>query len=205
MGLLRFTTSEPSTDRRHKERRHFWAAGEGVATPEQRALKRVFMAGLVLVLGAMMWKWRTVIYGPMWLIRAHAADRGDIYIGRTNGVSNRELTMRARAYLTDVNQLDASGNITPVELRAMGEHIDLSWFKTHHPETVTFNPFMAPKGSFIVSWLYVPGCQKSMRGVAKPGTQWFDKEGRPCGPICNLSVMMAPDFRLTAVKVDPAS
>jgi len=174
-------------------------------TPEQRWLKRLFVGILVIGLGLMMWKWRTVVYGPLWLVRAHAADRGDIYIGRTNGVSNRELTMRARAYLSDVNQLDTSGNITPVELKALGETVDLSWFKAHHPETVTFNPFVAPKGSFIVTWRYFPGCQKSLHGVAKPETMWFDKQGRPCGAVCNLSVMMAPDFRLTGVKVDPAS
>jgi hypothetical protein len=96
--------------------------------------------------------------------------------------------------------LDASGNITPDDLKSEGAHLDLEWFKHHHPISVDFNPFL-PGGSFVVTWRYVPGCQASSSGR---DTTWRDMQGKACTVICNLSVLMTPDMRLTSIKVDPA-
>jgi len=201
MAILRFMTESPADRRRPKDRRHFWTPGEH-QTPYTPWLQGVKSGLLVLFLGTLLWQWRTVVYGPLWLVRAHYADHGDIYLGSTNGVENRDLTLRARNYLAQINQLDGSGNITPEELRAAGIHIDLDWFKDHRPESVTYNPFYE-KGNFVVTWPYVPTCQRAKSSATPTGSRWYDRKGRACPVICNLSVYMAPDFQLNSIKIDP--
>jgi hypothetical protein len=156
----------------------------------------------ILLLGLCVWQWRAFVYGPVWLVRHYAADHGDVYLGRTNGVSNRELTQRARVFLGDINRLDASGNITPDDLKQLGVMVDLDWFKAHRPERVTFNPFVTP-GEFVVSWTYAPGCEQTLSATSRTGSHWQDNRGFLCTPASMLSVFMSPDFRLNTIRIDP--
>ena len=107
--------------------------------------KTVFVAALGLFL-----RWGsfvdgdTLIYGPAWLIRAHYADKSDLYLGKINDVSNLQLVQQARSYMADLNRLDASGNFTaPEPLRTQGVRVSEKWFEAHHPDKVDFNPFDA--------------------------------------------------------------
>ncbi len=158
---------------------------------------------VLFVLGVFAWQWRNIVYGPIWLARTYWADRNDLYVGATNGIPNQSLVQQARNYLTDVDHLDASGNVTaPEVLRPLGVHLDMAWFRHHAPDSVDFNPFISQGGKFVVSWLYYPGCQKTVWKSQRADTDWCNLRGRPCFPVCRLTVLMAPDLRLTPIKVD---
>jgi len=149
-----------------------------------------------------MWQWRFLLHAPGWLVRRQAADRSDLYLGKTNGIPNRSLVDQARNYLSDVDHVDGSGNITtPEALRPLGVHLDMAWFRHHAPDSVDFNPFLSD-GRFVVSWLYYPGCQKTITPSLRTDTDWYNLRGRPCFPLCRVSVRMASDLKLTTIKLD---
>ena len=157
-----------------------------------------------MVFGLLIWQWRYVVYAPVWWARAHWADKSDLYLGKTNGISNQTLVEQARNYLTDIDHVDASGNITaPESLRLEGVHLTMSWFRQHIPDRVDFNPFIAPGGRFVVTWLYMPGCQKTVWKSPRLDTDWYSLRGRPCYPVCRLSVVMNSDLKLTTFALTP--
>jgi len=159
---------------------------------------------LLTVLAGLLWQWRVVVYGPVWLARAHRADKSDFYLGSTNGISNRFLVLQARNYLTDMDHLDGSGNVTaPESLRPLGVHLDMAWFRHHAPDAVDFNPFLQTGGKFVVSWLYMPGCQKVIWKGSRTDTDWYSLRGRPCFPLCRVSIVMNPDLHLSSVSINP--
>jgi len=192
--------AEPFIDRRFQDRRHIQEA-EVVAV--RRAWNRPTAAAVVLIaLSLLIWKWRYVAYGPVWLARAHWADHSEFYQGSLNGISNRGLVEQARNYLTEVDRWDASGNVTAPEwLQPLNVHLDMSWFRQHAPESVDFNPFRSPEGRFTVTWLYYPGCQKAVWKSRRADTDWYSARGRPCFPECSVTVRMAPNLRLTSITV----
>jgi len=205
MSQMQLTIDTPFTDeRRLLDRRQFPSV---VSSNPFSGFSRRFGALLILfvVMNLFVWQWRYVRYAPIWLARAHWADHSDIYIGSTNGIPNTTLVQQARNYLVDIDHMDASGNITaPEELRRLGAHLDTAWFKSHAPDTVDFNPFIAPNGSFVVTWLYVPGGQKSTWKSARTDTDWYNMRGEPSYPVYKLSILMAPDLRLRSMVVSPA-
>jgi hypothetical protein len=159
---------------------------------------------LLIVASVLIWQWRLIAHAPVWLVRRQAADRSDLYLGHTNGIPNRNLVEQARNYLTDVDHVDASGNVTaPEALRPLGVHLDMAWFRHHAPDSVDFNPFLSD-GRFVVSWLYYPGCQKTIKPSLRTDTDWYSLRGRPCFPLCKVSVRMDSDLRLTTIKLDVA-
>lgn|GEM_PF-5829547 len=198
-----FSPHSQVAERRFADRRETLAGDERPPfwTPTK---KRFMLAVIVLLSGLLLWEWKYVVNAPIWLARATHRDRSDIYKGKTNGFSNRELVLQARAYLTQINQLDASGNITsPESMRPLGVTIDVKWFQHHAPDSVDFNPFDASGGSYIISWRYVPGCQKAVWKPAKSTTDWYDLKGQPCYGLCWVSIVMTSDHRLNAVKIRP--
>jgi len=205
MNPFKFTPHEPATlnRRRNIDRRHALPDVENSQRSSGGRRILILAAALFLVGGA--WKWRTIVHGPTYLLRSHWSDRTDLYKGKTNGLSNHDLVLQARNYLTEVNMLDASGNITPEALRSEGDHIDLNWFKRHHPVSVDFNPFTSKGGNFVVTWRYVPGCETSAWKSGRMDMPWYDAQGKRCSVICNLSVVMEPDLRLLGIKIDPVT
>jgi hypothetical protein len=165
----------------------------------------IFLA-LAVAFSACAWKWRYLVYGPVWAARAHWADRSDLYVGKTNDIPNLNLVQQARNYLTQINQVDPSGNITdPASLQ--GVRLDIPWFQKHHPEKVDYNPFLSydnNEGSYVVTWRYNPGCQETVWKSPQPDTDWFDPQGRPCYASSLVSVFMDRDLKLTALKMRPA-
>jgi hypothetical protein len=193
---------QPLSERRVGNRRQ---SEEGQAPHAPRSVSRsIFLAAVLITLSLLGWQWRLVAYAPVWLIRANRADHSDLYTGSTNGISNRTLVEQARNYLSDIDHVDASGNLTvPEALRPLGVHLAMSWFRHHAPDSLEFNPFKGPKGAFTVSWNYVPGCQEALWASAGSDTDWYSLRGRPCYPICRLSIVMAPDLRLTSMALNP--
>jgi hypothetical protein len=148
------------------------------------------------------WQWNFIIHAPVWLWRARASDRSDFYLGSTNAIPNKRLVQQARSYLTDVDSVDASGNLSdPESLRSLGGHLDMAWFRRHAPDVVDYNPFISD-GRYAISWLYYPGCQKAIHSSVRTDTDWYTLRGRPCYPLCRLSVRMTPDLRLSSIKLD---
>jgi len=175
-----------------------------VVYPPGRWSRPVVIAIVLIALSVLVWQWRYVVYAPVWLARAYWADRSDLYTGNTNGISNRTLAQQARNYLTDIDHVDASGNLTaPEALRPLGVHLDMSWFRRHTPDSVEFNPFISSGGTFVVTWLYVPGCQEAVWKSPRTDTDWFSLRGQACYPVCRLSVLMASDLRLTSIALNP--
>jgi len=191
-------------DRRFDDRRQ---SQEEEPARSGRAWKRYAVISIVLILLCVIArKWRYVVYGPAYLARAHWADRSDLYLGKTNAIPNRILVEQARTYLTDIDHVDASGNITaPEALRPLNVHLDMAWFKNHVPDRVDFNPFISPEGRFVVTWLYYPGCQKTVWKSPRVDTDWYNVRGRPCFPVCRVSVLMAPSLRMTDITVNAIS
>jgi len=160
---------------------------------------------LVLCAAVGIWKWRYVVYGPAWVVRSRFADKSDLYEGKRNNLGNLQIVQQARNYLSDLNRIDASGNLTsPEALRTQGIRISEKWFERHHPDSVEFNPF-APttEGNYAVTWRYFPGCQETLRTSLKTRTDWFDRQGQPCSPACLLTVFMDPQLKLRTVKITP--
>ena len=156
MSSFPFLVTEPLLERREGDRRHSGGLRRMLTHP-----MALFI--FLMTLGVLAWQWRYVVYEPLWLVRSHSADRSDFYMGKTNGIANKALVQQARNYLTDVDHLDASGNITsPENLRLQDVHLSIPWFIRHAPDSVDFNPFIKPGGRYVVSWLYVPGCQKTV-------------------------------------------
>ena len=192
-----------SERRQEMDRREFSWAGDRHLSPGLRRRFHILLM-LLVPLAFVAWQWRFVRNAPVWLARAHWADRSDLYLGSTNGIPNASLVQQARNYLADIDHLDASGNITaPEDLRRLGAHLDTAWFKRHAPDTADFNPFITPGGSFVVTWLYVPGGQKSTWKSARTDTNWYNLRGEPSYPVCKLSILMAPDLRLTSMVLSP--
>lgn len=183
-------------------RRQTDAAESGPRHPFKKLALGVFVT-LFLVAG--IWNWRYLVYEPVWLVRAHYADRSDLYLGKINNLSNLQLVQQARNYLSDLNRTDASGNLTsPEPFRAQGIHISTKWFERHPPDSVDFNPFEpSGQGSYSVSWRYFPGCQQTIGNSLKTRSDWFDRKGQPCSPVCLVSVFMDPNLKLTAVRLTP--
>jgi hypothetical protein len=61
----------------------------------------------------------------------------------------------------------------------------------------------ASEGNFSVTWLYVPGCQRTIRDSSKTDTEWYDPQGRPCYGVCQVTVRMDPHLRLASIKLNP--
>jgi hypothetical protein len=196
-----FRVADQTTERRVEDRRHDLDA-ESVHSGWMPHRRAVFLGILLISLGFLVREWRYVVYGPVWLVRAHWADRSDLYMGKTNGISNLILTQQARNYLTDIDRIDAPGNITAPEfLRPVGGHLDMKWFSHHAPDAVDFNPFISPGGLFVVTWLYYPGCEKTLKISSRTDTDWYGRRGRPCFPLCRLTVLMDSNLKLTTMKV----
>jgi hypothetical protein len=194
---------QPVANRRHQDRRHLLDAGV-VSSPENPRRRAILWGLLLTALSFSAWQWRYLAYGPAWLARSRAADHSDLYVGKTNGISNLILTQQARNYLPDIDHLDASGNVSePAFLKPLGVHIDMAWFTKHAPDRVDFNPFIS-SGAFVVTWLYYPGCQKTVKISSRSDTDWYSARGRPCFPACKLTVRMAPNLRLTSININPA-
>lgn len=189
-------------DRRIEERRRTSFLESIRSTHPGKVIAFLAMAG-ILAAGA--WKWRYVVYGPVWMARAAWADHTDLYDGNTNGIPNKDLVWQARNYLSQVKAMDSGGNIVAPEiLREQGVHLSVSWFKRHAPELLDFNPFMpASEGNYVVSWLYVPGCQKAVWKSSRTDADWYDAQGQPCYGVCKVSVYMDPHLKLTVIKLDP--
>ena len=181
-------------------------------TARQRDRRRLPGSGkwLVIVLAIAIlsslftWKWRYVLYAPQWAVRALWADHTDLYLGKTNGIPNLQIVQQARNYLTQMDQVDPSGNFTmPETLRPLDIRLKAAWFQRHHPDNLDYNPFLSQThGNFIVSWLYVPGCERMVWKPSKSDTDWYDVQGQPCYAVCAVSVLMAPNLRLTTIKLD---
>jgi len=159
---------------------------------------------IALLSSVMTWKWRYVVYAPPWAVRALWADRSDLYLGKTNGIPNLQLVQQARNYLAQMDQADPSGNFTmPETLRPLDIRLNAAWFQRHHPENLDYNPFLSQThGNFVVTWLYVPGCERTVWKPSKSETDWYDVQGQPCYAVCAVSVLMAPNLRLTSIKLD---
>ncbi len=198
-NLYGFNKTDSSADvmeRRGSERRH-----SVESLPSRfRSLPFLRWAGMVLLtLG--LWKWRYVVNAPIWAVRAQAADRSDLYKGKTNGIPNRELVQTARSYLLQINQFDASGNILKADtFQGLGIPLNVSWFVKHHPEVVDYNPFLpSGTGPFLISWQYAPGCQKTLHKSLRSDTDWYDLQGLPCfGAYVN--VRMDSSLKLMAME-----
>jgi hypothetical protein len=171
----------------------------------RRGLKKPLIFVIGIVVGVSLLYWRYSINIPLWLVRATAADRSDIYLGKTNGIPNRALVQSARGYLHDIPQSQLANKLlSSAQFESLGIQLDAAWFARHRPDSVTYDPF-APetRGNFIVTWIYHPGCQRvlgktSFRGVA----DWFDLKGSPCYGGYAVSIYMAPNLRLTDIKID---
>ena len=201
MRPLRFTITWPTLSyRRFQVRRQLQ---EEESVPPPRSFRLPIAKAIILVAACVLfWQRNFLLHAPVWLVRAHWADRSDFYLGSTNGIPNRKLVQQARNYLTDIDHVDASGNVTaPESLRTLGVHLDMAWFRRHVPDSVDFNPFLSD-GRFVVSWLYYPGCQKTIRPSLRTDTDWYSLRGRPCFPLCRLSVRMMADLRLSSIKLD---
>jgi len=203
MEPLQFTVTDTMDPNRRVEERRQTSVLETVRST--RTGKIVALLAAVVVLSAGVWKWRYVVYGPVWLARASWADHTDLYTGKTNGIPNKDLAWQARNYLAQIKTSDVAGNLmAPEALRETGNHLQVSWFKKHHPDIVDYNPFVsAADGNFVVSWLYVPGCQKAVWKSSRTDADWYDAQGQPCYGICKVSVFMDPHLKLTALKLDP--
>ena len=188
-------------DRRSSDRRQV-QEGE-TSTSLRRSSRQPFFKAIILITaGVLIWQWRFLTHAPIWLVRRQVADRSNLYQGHTNGIPNKSLVDQARNYLTDVDHVDASGNLTaPEALRPLGVHLDMAWFRHHAPDNVDFNPFLSD-GRFVVSWLYYPGCQKTIKPSLRTDTDWYNLRGRPCFPLCRVSVRMGSDLKLTTIKLD---
>jgi hypothetical protein len=175
----------------------------GPLKTDSASAKRYIIALLIAVC-ALVWQWRFVVYAPAWLMSAYWADRSDLYSVSTNGISNRALVEQARKYLTDIDHADASGKVTaPEALRPLRVHLDIAWFARHSPVGWEYDPLMAPKRPYTVTWDYVPGCQEAVWDSSDENTDWYDLRGRPCHPAGRLSIVMASDLRLTSITFIP--
>ena len=54
-----------------------------------------------------------------------------------------------------------------------------------------------------MTWRYFPGCQQTIHSSLKTQTDWFDRQGQPCSPVCLVTVFMAPNLKLTTIKLTP--
>jgi hypothetical protein len=198
---MRFMSSQPATSK--KPAPILQQDQEAQILESSRPIFRISSkVVLLLALGILIWQRNFVIHAPVWYVRSHWADRSDFYLGSTNGVPNRNLVQQARNYLTDVDHVDASGNITtPEALKPLGIRLNMAWFRHHAPDRVDYNPFISD-GRYVVSWLYYPGCQKTIRPALLSDTDWFNMRGTPCYPLCQVTVRMNPDLRLTSIKMD---
>jgi hypothetical protein len=203
MDIFQFKPTESSLERRGEDRRH---VDERETPPPPRASHKGTWALLfIVILSTMIYKWRYVVYSPIWVARTFWADRSDLYKGRTNGISNKDLVWQARNYLSQLKEVDGGANLmAPEILRQQGAHLSISWFKKHVPDVVDYNPFMADgKGHFIVTWLYAPNCQKAVWKSSKLDADWYDVQGQPCYGVGRVSVFMDADQKLTTIKIDP--
>jgi hypothetical protein len=171
----------------------------------RRGLKKPLIFAIGIAVGISLLFWRYSINIPMWLVRAAAADRGDIYLGKTNGIQNRVLVQAARGYLHDIPQSQLANTLlTSAQFQSLGISLDAKWFARHAPDSVTYDPF-APgtQGNFIVTWFYRPGCQRVVGKTSRGASDWFDLKGAPCFGGFAVSVYMEPNLRLTDVKIVP--
>jgi len=164
----------------------------------------VFAIGLVI--GIVGWYFRAYVNAPVWVLRALWADHSDIYLGKTNGMPNRALVDAARQYLKQFTQIEVNGKtISASQFETLGIYLKPAWFFRHHPDSVDYNPFApADQGNFTVTWTYAPGCQSVIKKISNdPRSNWFDIKGQPCFGTYSVAVFMAPNLKLTKIRLRP--
>ena len=200
MTQFQFTVAGQFPERRSFDRRRIDDAESKTSPKVWR--RYAFLLAIFIGFNILIWQRQYIINGPLWLARVHWADRSDLYLGTNNGLPNQLIVGQARNYLTDIDHLDASGNVmAPEDLRPVGVHLNSSWFKQHVPDSVNFDPFNSKGGRFEVSWLYYPGCQKTIWRSPRIDTDWYSLGGRPCFPVCRVTVLMTLDLRLTSITI----